>query len=140
MTLTPRERRLLCASYAAVTGVSLALRLRSYPSLLRAIQSRAARAAGQTAPLAELETLTRLVEVADRSAPFSPSCLRRSLALAWLLAARGVSSELRVGVMKAGAQLHAHAWLTLHDAPEAIIFYDAAFDELRPHAVEASSR
>ncbi len=125
---------MLCASYAAVTGVSLALRLRSYPNLLRAIQSRAARArtAGRTIAPGELDTFTRLIEIADHHTPFPPSCLRRSLALAWLLASRGVMTELRVGVTKVDDELHGHAWLTIHGAPTATIFYDPTFDELEP--------
>ena len=38
-------------------------------------------------------------------------CLPRSIALQRLLADRGVTARLRVGVRKEGAELHAHAWV-----------------------------
>ncbi len=52
-----------------------------------------------------------LVDVADRYAPGTSSCLRQAAALAWLLRHRGVATSLRIGVAREGGNLVAHAWL-----------------------------
>ena len=39
------------------------------------------------------------------------TCLTRSLVLQWILARRGIGTELKVGVRNRGDGLHAHAWL-----------------------------
>ncbi len=45
--------------------------------------------------------------------PFQCSCLVRALAGRWMLRRRGIASVLQVGVAKPGAQVSAHAWLTV---------------------------
>ncbi|MFQ5524545.1 MAG: lasso peptide biosynthesis B2 protein, partial [Acidimicrobiia bacterium] len=38
-------------------------------------------------------------------------CLRRTIALAWLLRRRGIATTLRIGVTREGGDLVAHSWL-----------------------------
>jgi hypothetical protein len=47
------------------------------------------------------------------------TCLRRSLALQWLLRRRGIDTELRFGVRRVAGDpgLEAHAWLERHGHP-----------------------
>ena len=51
------------------------------------------------------------VAAAAHHAPFSTTCLQRSLTLWWLLRRQGIDSELRIGVAKAAGEFRAHAWL-----------------------------
>lgn len=51
------------------------------------------------------------VAAAAHHAPFSTTCLQRSMTLWWLLRRRGIGSDLRIGVTKAGGEFGAHAWL-----------------------------
>ena len=57
--------------------------------------------------------LGRLVSIASRHGPCTVTCLRRSLALGWLLRRRGLPAQLRVGVGKDDGRTHAHAWVEL---------------------------
>lgn len=43
--------------------------------------------------------------------PYRANCLKRSLALWWLLRRRGIDSELRIGVRKSETGFEAHAWI-----------------------------
>jgi len=52
-----------------------------------------------------------MVLAAARHSFFAATCLERSLALWWLLARRGVASQLRIGVRKTGEKFEAHAWV-----------------------------
>ncbi len=52
-----------------------------------------------------------LVALAARHGPFRASCLPVSVTLHRLLRERGIQSQLRVGVRKAGDRLEAHAWV-----------------------------
>ncbi len=51
------------------------------------------------------------VAAAAHHAPYTSTCLQRSLTLWWLLRRRRIAAELRIGVAHAGGELHAHAWL-----------------------------
>jgi len=55
--------------------------------------------------------IARMVLAAARHSVFSTSCLERSLALWWLLARQGVTSQLRIGVRRASEKFEAHAWV-----------------------------
>lgn len=55
--------------------------------------------------------VARLVSIAARHGPYRATCLRRTLALWWLLRRRGVSTDLRIGVKKDAGDLQAHAWV-----------------------------
>ncbi|MBI3665495.1 MAG: lasso peptide biosynthesis B2 protein [Acidobacteria bacterium] len=52
-----------------------------------------------------------LVDVAANHHVVPMRCLARSLALAWMLARRGISTQVKLGVRKDGEQFLAHAWL-----------------------------
>ncbi|MBK8025736.1 MAG: lasso peptide biosynthesis B2 protein [Chloroflexi bacterium] len=57
--------------------------------------------------------MARMVNAAARRSPYKANCLKRSLALWWLLRRRGIDSELRIGVRKKDNALQAHAWIEL---------------------------
>jgi hypothetical protein len=53
----------------------------------------------------------RMVRAAGYHGIGHPNCLKVSLALWWLLARRGIASDLRVGVRRDGEKFEAHAWV-----------------------------
>lgn len=61
-----------------------------------------------------LETAQEIARV-ERSVArhlfFRPNCLEQSLALLWLLKARGIAAELRIGAQKEDGRFGAHAWV-----------------------------
>lgn len=61
--------------------------------------------------------LHRLVELASRLYPFPMTCLPRALALRRLLAWRGISSRLQIGVAGKGSGMQAHAWVLVAGVP-----------------------
>jgi hypothetical protein len=55
--------------------------------------------------------IARMVLAAARHSVVSTTCLERSLVLWRLLAQRGISAQLRIGVRKSGEKFEAHAWV-----------------------------
>ena len=102
---------------------------RSFGAALVAGESstRAVDSAGSAETVApSLDELTRigsLVNCAAHRVLPAGNCLTRSLYLQWLLARRGVPTDLRIGVQLSDGQLLAHAWVEyaghpLNDAPD----------------------
>ena len=71
----------------------------------------------------QIDRLAYLVDIADRYGLLPPSCLRRSLVLAWLLSDAGVPTTVKIGVAKNGAALTAHACVEL-TTPSVMRFFD----------------
>lgn len=67
--------------------------------------------------LPEVQALGSLVNMAARRSPFPTTCLTRSMLLGWMLARRGVSSELRIGVQLDQGVFAAHAWVEWQGVP-----------------------
>jgi hypothetical protein len=55
--------------------------------------------------------IARTEESAARHLPFPTNCLERSLVLWWLLRARGIGADLRIGARKEADRFEAHAWV-----------------------------
>jgi transglutaminase superfamily protein len=55
--------------------------------------------------------IARFADVAERRVPGASTCLRRALVVAVMLRWRGVGARLRIGVVKSGPGLLAHAWV-----------------------------
>jgi len=104
--------RVIAEALAALTAADVATRVAS-PTAVLARATRIRRLAAEPLPPAELKRLGRLVDIAANYHPFRPRCLPRSLALARLLARRGVSTDVRIGVRTEGGRLDAHAWVEL---------------------------
>lgn len=116
LRLSPGEFTRLCYVSVLLVLAEMHVRLWPFRTILHALERRCARAQATSNRVATLlpdavSRLTWLVDVADRHSLLRPSCLRRSLALAWLLSGRGVATALRIGVARANHQLLAHAWL-----------------------------
>ena len=66
----------------------------------------------QDASAQERAALTaHAVRAVWRSGIGHPDCLNASLTVWWLLARKGITSDLRVGVHKDGGKFEAHAWV-----------------------------
>lgn len=90
-------------------------------------------------------TIARAVDRAARRGVFRPKCLVRSLALHRMLERSGIhGSVIRIGVMREGDELLAHAWVehmgsTLIDPPAAVAAFSRLTDA-RLADLSASSR
>lgn len=109
----PRRVVLLARCFAVVLATRLLLTLLSY----RRMQAwRSVVGERPPAPREERETVAWGVERAARLVP-GATCLTQALAAQYLLARRGFSSRVRIGVaLKAGTTVTAHAWLTSGDS------------------------
>jgi hypothetical protein len=114
--LTLRDWGTLLQAWVLLLVVDLALRTLPFPRVRDAARGARARS-GEQAPWAEVKRLHRLVGVAARVHLCPMRCLRQALALQWLLARGGISSELRLGVNKDAGGLNAHAWLEVEGVP-----------------------
>src|SRR3954468_21476727 len=102
------DLRACTRAWVLLLAVDLGLRAFSFARLERRI---APRPAGR-AP--EEEAVGRLVwSVAAAARPhLSPlRCSPRALTLRWLLGRHGILSELKIGVLRQGGALAAHAWV-----------------------------
>lgn len=106
-------------------AVALGLRLLGFARLRRLLRLPAPPPAPLTC--AEADQARRLAAAVERAAGFRVfrvSCLPRALLLERLLAHRGIGAELRIGVLRDGDRVRAHAWvecagLTLDPDPAA---------------------
>lgn len=116
LSLAPSEFTSLCDASVLLVLAEVSVRLWSFRTILQALERRCARAQATSNMAVTLlpdavSRLTWLVDVADRHSFLRPSCLRRSLVLAWFLSDGGIAPSLRIGVAREDEQLQAHAWV-----------------------------
>lgn len=63
------------------------------------------------AVLDSARAIARMEEAASRHVFFRTNCLEKSLVLWWLLRARGIFADLRIGARKDADRFEAHAWV-----------------------------
>lgn len=102
---------LLLQAYTALLCADLGVRFLGILSVWRVIQAQYRRPRHSPLPPTETRHLHRIVQRAARHHLYAMRCLPQSLVLAWLLARRGISVELRLGVRQDNGTLLAHAWL-----------------------------
>jgi hypothetical protein len=61
--------------------------------------------------LTAARALAQAVAVAGRHSPLGSTCFHQSLALWWMLKARGIAGELRIGIRREEGPFAAHAWV-----------------------------
>lgn len=111
------ERALLAEAWTRILAIGLALRWRPFPRVVALVGGDGGGAqrhpAGGEVPFsaAEVERYGRWVDVAAGHHLLEARCLHRALALKWMLAARGIEADLRIGVRRESDELSAHAWL-----------------------------
>jgi hypothetical protein len=114
--LSPGQRRIVVAAVLLLPLFGLALRvlgLGRMQGLLTARRSMARAIVG----LPEIQSIGKLVNTAAHQSPFPATCLTRSFLLAWLLARRGIPSQLRIGVQLTQGAFAAHAWVECQGIP-----------------------
>jgi hypothetical protein len=108
-----RDRFWLIKTWWLLLGIDLALRLLPFRKVQAWVKSSRPGMKIVDMGQATLE-IRRAEEILDRAARhhlYPMTCLRRSLALQWLLLKRGLLTDLCFGVRRDHGQLQAHAWL-----------------------------
>jgi hypothetical protein len=147
--LSSVDYRLLVRAYLRLAFVDLGLRLVGFRRLVAWIERRSAGVSRSTSGVAGLEPAlvqqlrqyVRWLDVASRYHVVRARCLHQSLALHQWLREEGLASELRIGVLKDGNELKAHAWVEfeghpVNDSPSAV----AVFTPLRSMGAAPSER
>jgi hypothetical protein len=94
--------------------IRLSLWLRGFRATQKSLQARGSKVAARLPePLAtgEAQRVCQMVLAAGRHSLLGSTCLERALALWWLLARRGITSQLRIGARKSDGKFEAHAWV-----------------------------
>ena len=104
--LTWTQRRTLVLALVLLPLFGGLLRRTSLARLLSRMDARGTSGSGAVASALAAARPVNLVAARLRA-----TCLTRSLVLQWILARRGIGTELKVGVRNEGDGLHAHAWL-----------------------------
>ena len=111
VSLGAGDWRVLIAAWCLLPLIAISLRMLDYPRT-RDLMGRFVQKPGSVAaPEIQVERVTRLVGVAARYGVCRANCLRHALAVWWLLARRGVETNLRIGVRKDQTDFSAHAWV-----------------------------
>jgi hypothetical protein len=130
------DRIFLIRAWFALIRTSFLLRVRSLNALWTACVRRSTRRRGAPGEVRDrdLERAARLVDVAGRHHFLQGTCLERSLTLAWLLAGKGIRTELQIGVRSEARGLAAHAWLAYGGRPLTDIPEGETYHPLEPAA------
>jgi len=131
--LTPSQRRALCMACLSMPLISLSLRLVGLQKTRAILATHRAKAIGRAHAGASdcIRSTTRLVRIAARLTPGNQACLTQSVTLCYLLARKGISSQLKIGVQKEPGIFKAHAWVEA----EGLVLLDQADVEDRFHAI-----
>jgi hypothetical protein len=110
--LSAADRRLLAAAMVSVIKARLVVTFVPIRRILLPVTPRAEAMIGD----ANAARISWAVETAGRIVPSGKNCLVRAIAGREMLARRGVSSQLRLGIAKSSPErLHGHAWLECGD-------------------------
>ena len=115
-SLSASEWSLLLLSVFMLPLIAMLVRFSGYNRtkalLNKCISTRSGHDNLQQAGSDQAYSIARMVSVASRYGPWRANCLKQSLLLWWLLARRGLESEIRFGVWKeADEDFEAHAWV-----------------------------
>jgi hypothetical protein len=113
--LSPTERRDALTALVLSAAFSLRLRVIGLPVLRRVAVD-----PGETFTehqLDEARALAHLVNAVVLRTLGADQCLVRSLVLQSMLSRKGLRSQLRIGVRRAGASISAHAWVECAGVP-----------------------
>jgi hypothetical protein len=128
----PASRKVILGAeiLAAYVAARRSSRTDDLRETLRSVRSTAVTAAYDLEPHEELYVAYRLGRIVERILRFLPDarCLTRSIVLVQLLARRGVSSVLVIGVSPA-PEFKAHAWVELAGVP-LLPAYEATYSRL----------
>lgn len=116
--------------------IRVSLWLRGFRATQKSLQTRMRGGVAvlpEAAATSEVQRVCRMVLAAARHSLMRSTCLERSLALWWLLARKGISSQLRIGARKSEGKFEAHAWVERNGEaigePEGTHRHYAAFEK-----------
>lgn len=117
--LTPTERALFIRSWISLIGVDLTLRVVPVKRLLERSAGRPDRSERVAKDEVDvfIDRAAWLVMKAARFAPIRTTCLKESLVLHRILDRHRIRTELRIGVIRTGKAVQAHAWLERNGVP-----------------------
>ncbi len=113
--LSIAEWQVLLLSLLLLPMIALALKLKGLKwtqALLTTYQTK-----NSTIPIPEnlqlrlAQGTAHMVSVAANHGPYRANCLKKSLAIWWLLKREGITTELSIGVNKESGNFNAHAWV-----------------------------
>lgn len=104
---------LIAQSVLILATTSAALRLIGLQRLLEIIQRMSKPPKEVEHSQKEIDVYASLFSAVARRWPLPLKCLGRSVALCWLLRARGIDAAVHIGVRKDDAALDAHAWVQI---------------------------
>ena len=115
-TLSLEEWWLLLSAMILLPLVALSLRLKGFKqtqkSMRRFISQESNLAAPSEAEIEKAQVISRMVVVAAGHGAYLANCLKQALVLWWMLARRGIKSEIVFGVQKeSDNNFNAHAWV-----------------------------
>jgi hypothetical protein len=114
--LPASERRLLLEAGLLLPALAVALRALGFQRVFSALARLAPAGtppdrSGSPSLLSDARATARMVRIAAAHGPVTGNCLKRSLALWWLLRRQGIASDLRLGVRRETDGIDAHAWV-----------------------------
>ena len=65
----------------------------------------------KTTQMTYAQQVTCIVNIAANHGPYRGNCLKKSLAIWWLLARKNINVELKIGVKNNDEKFQAHAWV-----------------------------
>ena len=114
--LSRTDQRTVLVAGAGMPIFWLGLRVLGLPRFQAILECRLV-GCSRSMPLAKIQAMGELVNIAARHTLGPRTCLTRSLLLGWLLQRRGVMSQLRIGVRLRQGALEAHAWVEYEGIP-----------------------
>ena len=116
--LSIEEWRLLLMSIVLLPLTAFALHLSGFKKtktlLTRFIPIHAEHTISDAEQLKIAGRVARMVDIAANHSFYSANCLKKALVIWWILKREGISTELKIGVMKEKEDLHAHAWIEIN--------------------------
>ena len=112
--LTPGDWRMLITASLLLPVIDMGLRIWGFRRVYVAVGETSRQIQAESAHSlsdADIVRLVRMVNVAANRGIVRVTCLRKSLAIWWLLRRRGVASEIQIGVRREQDLFMAHAWV-----------------------------
>ena len=109
------ESQVLLSSVVMLPLIAVSLKAKGYKwtqaFLADHLPDRSLSTHSEDTQLKEAQQLARIVTIASSNSAYKASCLKKSLLIWWLLARRGIKTELRIGVNNSSGDFKAHAWV-----------------------------
>jgi hypothetical protein len=114
--LSPADRALFLEAFALLLQLRLMMWLLPFPTMKRIVaRMQRVNPSAEEADWTRIRQIVEPVKVMSRFVPRA-TCLTQALAAQILLARRGHSSNLKIGVLRNGSgQIDAHAWVQIQE-------------------------